>query len=91
MKDSIKEKISSNMGELFTPNGIQKYILGYKSSGKPRAVYDVIRDFTGISVKEKDNKKKKKHHKNDSTFSLYLTNKKKKKKKNKKKNKYWHI
>lgn len=93
MKDTTKQKISSSMGELFSPEGFQKYFLGYKSSGVPRSVYDIVRDFTGITTKEKDKKKKKNYNKkhSDSTFSLYLTNKKGKKKKNKKKNKYWHI
>ena len=89
MKDTTKAKIAANLTVLTEPEGFQKYILGYKGSGNPRAVYDVIKDITGMKKSKKDKKKKNKK-KDYSTFSFYLNNKKGKKKK-KKKNKHWHF
>lgn len=77
-----------NLAVLATPEGMQKYIFGTKKNGAPRAVYDIVRDFTKP-------KKKKKHKKNkhDDTYSFYINTKKNKKhkKKSKKHDKYWHI
>lgn len=50
-------------------------ILGYKKSGRPRAIYDVYRDYTG------EKKKKRKRNKDTEKFSLYLGVGKKKKNK----------
>ncbi len=80
-----KNVFIENLAVLATPEGIQKYILGTKKNGVPRAVYDIIKD-----CKKKDKKKKKKHKKHEaSSYKFYLESKDKKKKK--KKNKHWHI
>lgn len=82
--------IIENLAVLATAEGFQKYILGTKKNGSPRAVYDVVRDYSMPKKKKKDKKKKKSDA--SSTYSFYLNTKKdKKKKKNKKKNKHWHI
>ena len=82
--DIIKE----NAKTLLPPEGFQKYILGTKKDGNPRAVYDCIRDYTN----PKKDKKKKKHKKNknnpETSYAFYVSTKKKKKKK---KDKHWHI
>lgn len=80
-----KETFVKNMEILTSPAGIQKYILGTKKNGQPRAVYDVVRDYT------LPKKKKKKSKKQDSMYSFYLGYGGGKKKKRKKKDKYWHI
>ncbi len=70
----------------------QKYILGTKKSGRPRAVYDVLRDY--VPPKSKSKKKKNKKKDDHDGILLYLnsrTNCGGKSKKKKKKNKYWHI
>ena len=65
------------IGSVATPENIQKYVLGVKKSGAPRAIYDVIKDYT-----KPKKKKGKKNRKN--AYSLYL-----KTKKGKKKKKHW--
>lgn len=81
-----------NMQEMLSPEGIQKYFLGNKKNGEPRAVYDIVKDYTKPKKKKKKHKNKNKKHSDNTSFSLYLTNKKGKKKKKKNKNKkYWHI
>lgn len=90
MSDDKKSVLLENLAVIMTPENVQKYILGSKKSGQPRAVYDIVRDYT----KPTKRKKKKNGNKgeNDNTYSLYLRAKKhKKKKKNKNKDKYWHI
>lgn len=77
-----------NLSILTTPEGIQKYILGTKKNGTPRAVYDVVKDYSKFEKKSKK-KKKKKAKKNSSSYEFYINTKKGKKKKNKKK--HWHI
>lgn len=79
-----------NMAILATPEGVQKYILGTKKNGSPRAVYDVIKDFAGPDKKKGKKKKKKSNGSPSSTYAFYLDSKKSKKKK-KNKNKHWHI
>jgi len=74
-------RIVENIVNAITPDNIQKYILGTKKSGHPRALYDIIRDKG-----KKKKKKKKGKNKDNNTYALYLTSKKKKKKK---KDKYW--
>lgn len=84
-----KSVVASNFAVLATPEGIQKYILGYKKNGKERAVWDIVKDIK----KPKKKKKKKGKNKNNypsSVYDVYLSGGKKKKKK-KKKNKYWNI
>ena len=95
-KDNLKASnvILNNLAILMTPENVQKYILGNKKDGNPRAVYDVIRDYTKPKKKKKKNKNKNnKESKNSgSRYDLYVTTKKKKKKNKKnKKNKHWHI
>jgi hypothetical protein len=84
-----------NLSVLMTPEGVQKYILGTKKNGAPRAVYDVVKDYTEPKKKKKGKKKKgKKKNKVDvpASYSFYLSTKSsKKKKKDKKKDKHWHI
>lgn len=83
--------VLNNLSVLATPDGFQKYIMGTKKNGQPRALYDIIKDQTGGKKKKKGKKGKK----SNSTFDLYMSTsspkKKKKKKKGKKKNKHWHI
>ncbi len=82
-----KNVLLNNLAALSNPDNIQKYIFGTKKDGYPRAVYDIVKDYT-----KPKKKKKKKDKYGDSTYSLYLMAKGKKgKKKKKKKNKYWHI
>ena len=85
-EEKKKSVFVENMSVLATPEGMQKYLFGTKSNGQPRAVYDIVRDFTKPGKK----KKKKKKNKDGSSFEFYIDTKKGKKKK-KKKNKYWHI
>lgn len=76
--------LASNFSVLGTPEGIQRYILGTKKNGEPRAVYDIVKDCMGGKGKKKGKKAK-------TAYDLYAKGKKKKKKKKKhKKNKHWH-
>lgn len=87
-KNNMINSIIDNLSNVITLQNFQTYVLGTKKNGTPRALYDVIEDY---SVKKKGKKKKKdKDRDKDNTFSLYLQTKKSKKKK-KKKNKHWHI
>lgn len=89
-----KNVIVDNLSVLATPEGFQKYMLGTKKDGSPRAVYDVVKDYTQPKKKKKKDKKKNKNKEKstNNTYSFYLDSKKdKKKKKKKKKNKHWHI
>ena len=93
-KDNLKASnvILNNLAILMTPENVQKYILGNTKDGNPRAVYDVIRDYTKPKKKKKKNKNNKKSKNSGSRYDLYVTTKKKKKKNKKnKKNKHWHI
>jgi len=78
-----EKKLSSRLAENFvnvlTPDNIQKYIFGVKKNGHPRAIYDIVRDYTSKRVKK--GKKKK------DNYSFYLRAKKNKKKKKK----HWHF
>ncbi|MCM1215451.1 MAG: hypothetical protein NC548_13140 [Lachnospiraceae bacterium] len=91
MADEIKKNdhpILKNIAELATPDNIQKYVLGTKKNGNPRAIYDVVKDYT-IPKKKK---KKKSKAQPMTTYDFYVSAKKSKKKKKKKKNKdFWHI
>lgn len=90
MSDEKKSKtqLAENLSVLATPDGFQKYLLGSKKNGQPRAIYDVFKDYFEPKKKKKKKKKNKKKVKL-STYDVYLQTKGKKKKK--KKNKYWHI
>lgn len=92
MSDEKKSSVLlDNLAVLATPEGIQKYLLGTKKNGTPRAVYDVVRDYTKPGKKDKKKSKKKHKKDGDSTYEFYLNTKKGKKKKHKKNIKYWHI
>lgn len=84
--------LCDNLAALASPDGIQRYILGTKKNGQPRAVYDVIKDCLEpkkkSKKKDKKKKKNKKKAKNKSTYSVYVDSKKSKKAT---KSKYWHI
>ena len=74
---------------LSTPENIQKYFFGTKKNGDPRAVYDIVRDYTKPKKKKK---KKKKGSAQPSTYDFYVSARKRKKKHKKKKGKdFWHI
>lgn len=88
MADEKNSVLKENLRKLSEIENLQKYILGYKSSGQPRAVYDVVRDCTGIKKKKK---KKKKSDVPLNQISFYTGIKGKKKKKKKKAKKHWHI
>lgn len=83
--------VVENLQVLATPEGFQKYLLGTKKNGQPRAVYDVVKDYT--KPKKKKKKKKSKDYDKLSSYDIYMkaAKSKKKKKKKKDKNKYWHI
>lgn len=81
--------VLENMAILTTPEGIQKYLLGTKKNGQPRAVYDIVKDFTKPKKKKSKSKGGNKKKKSKSTYDFYLTAKKKHKKKHK--NGHWHI
>lgn len=74
---------------LGTPEGIQKYIMGTKKNGDPRAIYDIFTDFVPPRKKKSKKKKKNKGKQPKSMYDFYVDSKKKSKKKKKKK--YWHI
>lgn len=87
MAEKKANKILTILAEVATVENFQKYILGSKKSGQPRAVYDVVRDYT-----KPKKKKKGKKGASDNTYGLYLELKKGKKKHGKKKrDKFWHI
>ena len=88
MSDEKKSVLLENLAELTTPDGIQKYILGTKKNGTPRALYDIFKDYAKPSKKKKKNKKSK----GTNSYAFYLNTKSgKKKKKKKKETKHWHI
>lgn len=86
MADEKKTSVFiDNMAVLTSPEGIQKYIFGSKKNGQPRAVYDIVKDFSKPKKKKKKKKGKKGKGKNGSAYAMYVTCKKKKGKK------HWHI
>lgn len=86
MEEKKENNVLVAIANAITPNNIQKYVLGTKKNGQPRAIYDIVKDVTHLKKKVKHKKGKK----GNSSYELYLGlgNTKKKKKK---KNKYWHI
>lgn len=70
------------IANLITPENLQKYILGSKKNGEARALYDIVRDVSGIKGR------KKKRKQNLDYLSVTFGGKKKKKKKKKKKCKF---
>jgi hypothetical protein len=69
-------KLLTQENVISTMENVQKYVLGHKKNGDPRAIYDVFRDYVNPK-KAKHNKKKR------DSFSLLLETRKKKRKKNK--------
>lgn len=92
MADDVKKNehpILENLAVLSTPENIQKYFFGTKKNGDPRAVYDIVRDYTKPKKKKK---KKKKGSAQPSTYDFYVSARKRKKKHKKKRGKdFWHI
>lgn len=88
-KNVNDETILENFKQLAKLEGIQRYILGTKKNGQPRALYDIITDFVPTKNKKKKKKKKDKD-KEVNQFNFYKSYKRKKKKK-KKKGKYLKI
>lgn len=92
MADDVKKSghpILENLAVLSTPENIQKYFFGTKKNGDPRAVYDIVRDYTKPKKKKK---KKKSKAAQPSTYDFYVSARKRKKKHKKKKSKdFWHI
>lgn len=82
-QSGIGSKIADIISAVFTAENVQTYVLGTKKSGKPRAIYDI--------VKAETSKKKKKKKKIDDAYSLYRSTKKKKKKNKKNKSKHWRF
>ena len=88
MSDEKKDvKVTNN--DLLTLDNFQKYVLGFKGDGVPRALYDIIKDVTRHK-KRKNKRKKHRKEKMGSAYSFY-TSKKKKKKDKDKKYKHWNI
>ena len=89
--DDKKMEVRNALLDLATPDGMQRFFLGTKKNGQPRAVYDVVKDYT--SPKKRKKEKHSKHYDDgNSVYSFYLNAKGGKKKKHKKKkNKHWHI
>lgn len=85
-EEKTQSVLLDNLAVLTSPDGFQKYILGTKKNGTPRAVYDIVRDYTKPKKKKKKDKSKK-CKKGNSTYGFYLNTKKKKKKHKK----HWHI
>ena len=86
--DDKKKEVRDAWFDLTTPDGMQKFFLGTKKNGQPRAVYDVVKFYTSP---KKAKKKGKKHSDDTSMYSFYLNTKGGKKKKKKHKKDHWHI
>jgi hypothetical protein len=98
VKDTKDNALAEAMASLVTGENLQRYILGTKKNGTPRAIYDIVKDNKDEKKKKKKkkkNKKKKKHMEDIASlrYDLYVKSKKKKKKdkKKKKKDKVWHF
>lgn len=91
MADERKNNVFlENLAALAQLDNFQKYILGTKGNGQPRAVYDVVKDYTVTGKVKK--KKNKSANVPTNKISFYTSVKSGKKKKKKKKNKkHWHI
>lgn len=88
MADEIRtvdsKSVVDSVKQVCTGENLQKYILGTKKNGAPRAIYDIVKDFAKPSKKKKK-KKKKKNAQPSSMYDFYVGVKKKKKKHKKKK------
>ena len=85
--------LSQNIKSLADPDNFQKYILGTKKNGHPRAAFDIVKDIVDMTRggKKKKKHKKKKNKERDEYVSSYAEYLQSKKHKKKKKNKHWHI
>lgn len=90
MADEKNSVFFKNLTVILSPENFQKYVLGTKKNGNPRALYDVVKDYTVPKKKGKKKKKKNRDNSISGTYSFYLDTHKKKKGKKKKK-KHWHI
>lgn len=88
-EEKAKNVFIENLSILAEPENFQKYILGNKKNGQPRALFDVIKEFSGGKGKKKKHKKGKKNKVPAASIDFYTSYKKKKGKKKKKK--HWHI
>lgn len=79
--NNIGRKLADVFVSALTSENVQMYLLGTKKSGKPRSVYDIM--------KERSKKDRKKRKKNDTAYSVYRDVKRNGKKKKKKNDKYW--
>jgi len=79
--DKTPNRLIDTIASAVTVENIRNYILGVKKSGHPRALYDIVKDYT--KPKKKKNKKGKGK---GNSYSLYLKSKKGKKRK---KDKHW--
>ena len=92
MAEEKRSVFIENLSVIATPDGFQRYVLGTKGNGDPRALYDVFKDMRKINKKKKGKKHGKGGKGQVNTYSVYLSAKGKKKKKGgKKHNKHWHI
>ena len=57
-----------------TLDNFQKYVMGYKKNGQPRAIWDVVKKYG----KKKSKRKKGDEKSTANSFSFYLGSKKKK-------------
>lgn len=80
--------VAQALKKAMTAENFQKYILGTKKNGAPRAVYDIIKDVAIDPKKKKKKKGKKKSKVQPGMYDLYLGVHGKKKKK-KHKGKHW--
>ena len=85
-EDRSKNTLVEVLEKVVTPENIQKYIFGTKKSGQPRALYDILKDYT-VDTKRK---KKNKDDEDGDPFSVILSVKNKGKRK-KKKSKHWYV
>lgn len=90
--NAVLAVVGEKMKELTDFENFQKYVMGTKKNGNPRAAFDIVLEIMdrrdGGKKKHKKHKKHKNKDKNNSAYSFYLDVKKKKKKKH---GKHWHI
>lgn len=92
--EKMETVLSQNIKSLADPDNFQKYILGTKKNGHPRAAFDIVKDIVDMTrggKKKKKKHKKKKNKERDEYVSSYAEYLQSKKHKKKKKNKHWHI
>ena len=92
--EKMETVLSQNIKSLADLDNFQKYILGTKKNGHPRAAFDIVKDIVDMTrggKKKKKKHKKKKNKERDEYVSSYAEYLQSKKHKKKKKNKHWHI